>query len=184
MRQDLAALLGAARQRLRRRLGDRRRPARPHRIQEGGRSGAHGLAVDGTRCKNLSGKAFRFGIFWRPILIRQTPAIAPCFATEIRPVRLPCGPVARQASGCKQMLSCGPSLGKVAAVGAISRKVFPYYDTNLWTSTVCAGAWRPAIALLWGRSHMQSGHCRNCEEFCLPIEPSATPIRPTLRDGH
>ena len=60
---NLTALPGAERQ----------RPGRPLRahafqfsrnwIQKRGRSGAHGLAIDGTHGPKLSGKAFRFGIF-------------------------------------------------------------------------------------------------------------------------
>jgi hypothetical protein len=36
--------------------------------------------------KNLSGKAFRFGIFWNRIWSVKTPPL-PCFATEIWRIR-------------------------------------------------------------------------------------------------
>jgi hypothetical protein len=38
--------------------------------------------------------------------------------------------------------------------------------------------------LLWGKSHMRAGHCRSVKNLTFPIEPSATPLRLTLRDGH
>jgi hypothetical protein len=69
-----------------------------------------------------------------------------CFATEIR--RSGAGGPLRGRSGYKQILAWvlpwvlpwKPSLGKVAVDGAIFRKVFPYYGTNLGTFTVYAGA--------------------------------------------
>jgi hypothetical protein len=42
--------------------------------------------------------------------------------------------------GRKQVLPCGPSLGKVAVDGVRLMKVFPYYGTNLGASILLAGA--------------------------------------------
>src|ERR1700730_17737366 len=84
--------------------------------------------------KNLSGKAFRFGIFrfgiFRDRIWSVKALPLPCFATEIRLIRV-AGPAGgRGLPGSKQVLPYGPSLGKVAAGGAISQKVFLYYCTK------------------------------------------------------
>jgi len=42
----------------------------------------------------------------------------------------------------------------------------------------------PGGRLLWGRSHMQLGHCRNVKNLASAVEPAAAPIRLILRDGH
>src|SRR5271154_2510873 len=105
--------------------------------------------------KNLSGKAFRFGIFCRQIASR-TARNFPCFTTEYCSIggnvtQRGADPAERAMAGLGWMAvfeGCvtGQALGKVGRLLSDVKKVLLYYDTRFPTPV---GRGRSAAAFLW-----------------------------------
>jgi len=61
-----------------------------------------------------------------------------------------------------------------------------YYSIMLpiWIQAANRRGWDKKNARMWGRSHRPPYDCGTLKNFIPPVEPSAAPTRPTLRDGH
>src|SRR5882672_6947561 len=131
--------------------------------------------------ETLGNKAFRFGIFCSRIGSVKTLPLH-CFVTEICRIPIARNPHARETMCVRRYCPAGEALLRLWG-GASLRKCFRIMVPILGFSSSLPGKW-PDNARLCDRSHMQSGHCRNVKNLTLHIEPPASPVRPTLRDGH
>jgi hypothetical protein len=54
----------------------------------------------------------------------------------------------------------------------------------IWIEAANRRGWDEKNTRMWGRSHRLPYDCGNLKNFAPPVEPSAVPARPILRDGH
>ena len=140
-----------------------------------------GLAVDETRQKIYVGK----------------PLGLVSFETESDPLKSCHCPVSQRKSAGSRTTSTGGRASRVASKCCLADQALlrsqwmgcilgKYVRIMVPISENCSFSAEMLFdnGLLWGKSHMRAGHCRNVKNLTFPIEPSATPLRLTLRDGH
>src|SRR5262245_2433399 len=144
---NLAALLGAARQRLGRVQRGRNLDVGRNRIQERWRAATHDFAVVGNSAKIYVGKPLGL-VSLDPPSAPSKPGYCYCFSTEIGCGRAPPEPTQTKPS---QRVFAPTALAAKAWYGRTGRrlKVLEYYDTESrggWlASDAWAEIWRPSV---------------------------------------